>query len=1251
MQHTVSSHSLAKNNPDQKDLSSFGWHIFRPERIALFPRKSTEADAFLQLTLDIVQAHLQPRVPELSRFDTPGTDGTIHFSGIEANSHLIIGECRERKNIIETKTGIKFLTANLEEILELSDTAIGAACYDRFRIWRDNRVTEYIYCISCSCTDDEKDQLEKLLQKTFRQLAKDTGLSHLATLKITLFAWQHLKEWLEQNPALYQKWVNAKTPPVTETYTDEDDEESETESLPLDEPDLLPPTPRKKRNPRFTDYLENHPYISFQEYRLLHPDCTETEYRSDVAKKILEKKKAVIPLEDSFFTYPPSFALFLAYLQSKYKEKYPKKQVEETSDFGSWLNTRLLLSFPASDLLSQQRDCREARYLFPLMPASASVIRILPGTYHAIIANLIQYGWLQEEEENNFRTDNTISAFKGLRIIHPRIADEMLKYHLETANKEFSQEIQELFHFAVEHDSFPSCFTAFERISTWVAAKVAPSFFYTLFSDLIRLHRDRLSGAFMLTSLLTQEEKINLITQFRDFFANVITAEDFTPTLSELLHFFVLKKKNGELSEEIKENLHDILQLWFPAHPQLFKNYREENTIRLDILSTYLHLFGTTPLLWEGGPRLEEIVTQSVQHYSEDKACALVFVAWLKAGGDKEVVNQALDIWFHVYPDISEAGLVIQAWLKAGGHKETVKNALPIWLAMYPHLQEAGLVIQAWLEAGGDKEQVKNAVDIWLQHYPNLLEATFVLQLWLHVGGEKEILKNALEIWLKTFQNAIDSCYVIKAWLDAGGDKEYIRPAFELWLQQFPAEIETSFVIKAWLNAGGDTVGVKKIVETWLTLFPKVTQASFMIQAWLRAGGDKEEVKKAITIWLNCFPSVMDACFVLQAWLEAGGIPADVENPLVIWLFSFANTKQARFLLQAWFAAGGDKSIIRNALEKWLDIPGQKIEAKNIIILWLEAEGNPQAVKSSLVQWLDAFPLEVDTSFMIKAWLEAGGDPIFVKPYITPWLTRYPLLKEETSFVLNTWLNYGRMSQDVEPFVFLWLDNFYDCYEATYVIKAWLHCTNDLTPIKQNAFKWLSLFKDKKDADFVIKRISRTKDMPQQTLMDIIFWCQTYANYNEVLFKLSNLLRDHIQNPLVADQWLVDILSYWIARPTLRPKEIINLEIMMFNLLRNVTFAASPACIQLFIQWFLSRHSFSHMCLGPNFRFMQVPTTFNRYYNLLTDGKINPHDQVESVQKFLRWVSGWFIDVRKEIQPRTNFLTALLNKPKPKEKD
>jgi hypothetical protein len=276
--------------------------------------------------------------------------------------------------------------------------------------------------------------------------------------------------------------------------------------------------------------------------------------------------------------------------------------------------------------------------------------------------------------------------------------------------------------------------------------------------------------------------------------------------------------------------------------------------------------------------------------------------------------------------------------------------------------------------------------------------------------------------------------------------------------------------------------------------------------------------------------------------------------------------------------------------------------------------------------------------------LESGGDPNVLIPYIVPWLHKHASLMEDTSFVIKTWLNFGGTAAAVEQFVFLWLDHYCECYEATYVIEAWLNNTNNLAAIQPQTCRWLKIFKDHKDADFVIKRLCRSRDIPDDTMMDIIFWCRKYADYDEVLFKLDNLIRNHIHNPLIADNWLLDILSHWIAKDTLTHQDIGNLECIMFNLIRNNHFASGDLSTQIFIEWFQSAHSFREEYLSTKFNFLQLPRYFYRYHFLLTKGKIDVRLHEASIRKFLKWVNGWLPETKMKIQLPIQQLEALIEK-------
>jgi len=192
--------------------------------------------------------------------------------------------------------------------------------------------------------------------------------------------------------------------------------------------------------------------------------------------------------------------------------------------------------------------------------------------------------------------------------------------------------------------------------------------------------------------------------------------------------------------------------------------------------------------------------------------------------------------------------------------------------------------------------------------------------------------------------------------------------------------------------------------------------------------------------------------------------------------------------------------------------------------------------------------------------------------------------------------------------------------------------TKDADYIKEYAQRWLHSYIEHQDASIVLNRFCRFKDIPEDVLESIIYWCKKYSDLDEVLYTLSYLLRHQIFNEKIASKWLIDLISNWIKKSNLRNDDIGNLESIMFYITRNYNFSQEDDCIDLYKKWFISEHSFRTFKLYRKLLFLCNLCYFKKYYNLLIEKRIDFATDEEKIKKFLNWVNKWSRPRKKKIK-------------------
>jgi hypothetical protein len=72
-----------------------------------------------------------------------------------------------------------------------------------------------------------------------------------------------------------------------------------------------------------------------------------------------------------------------------------------------------------------------------------------------------------------------------------------------------------------------------------------------------------------------------------------------------------------------------------------------------------------------------------------------VYEAWLKAGGDPELVRELIRDWL-----TANANFLFQEWLKNGGEPAVITDSLQRWMRVHGENPSAKYVRRAWAKAG-----------------------------------------------------------------------------------------------------------------------------------------------------------------------------------------------------------------------------------------------------------------------------------------------------------------------------------------------------------------------------------------------------------------------------------------------------------------------------------------------------------------------------------------------------------------------
>lgn len=351
-----------------------------------------------------------------------------------------------------------------------------------------------------------------------------------------------------------------------------------------------------------------------------------------MVENILGNLQRFFKVEKSFYELRPSFAVFLRYLNEKYKEE-EELDFRGAGSFRNWLKRRLCLTFGVKNYKELGRQ-KERFYLFYILPSTGALTDNLCTNYGDIILPLKEDGWLEDDENLRGKEDEYKNE---LRVIHDTIAEEILIFRLEEHRELLKNEIKGIFDFAISNNSFQSCFRLFERISDWLVNEELHSneeikrhslLFYELFSQYIDRCQQAcqpLKDMLTKTSLMGEESVVKLLVENSGFFKESIQSQLFGLRLALKMKYFSKNDSSSNISEKVKM----LLEMWLASNHDFLK-YRY---ISVRVIAEFLKLFGLNDYLSEKGKAFD-YAKEWLEGFHSTIDANFLIKSWLDAGGD-----------------------------------------------------------------------------------------------------------------------------------------------------------------------------------------------------------------------------------------------------------------------------------------------------------------------------------------------------------------------------------------------------------------------------------------------------------------------------------------------------------------------------------------------------------------------------------------------------------------------------------------
>jgi hypothetical protein len=268
----------------------------------------------------------------------------------------------------------------------------------------------------------------------------------------------------------------------------------------------------------------------------------------------------------------------------------------------------------------------------------------------------------------------------------------------------------------------------------------------------------------------------------------------------------------------------------------------------------------------------------------------------------------------------------------------------------------------------------------------------------------------------------------------------------------------------------------------WLEEHGESLEAGRVFESWLAAGGGRGMIRSFLTPWLERHGASLEAGPVLRFWLLAKGERELIQPFVAPWLQTHGGERAAGLVFTAWLSAKGDRHVVGPFVRPWLEAHGESPEAQFLLSSWLSSGGNSRRLRPFVVKWLSLHCEDRGASYVLKAWLEAEGDSAAVRPFVASWLAKHGAARD-----------------------------------ATFVVRPWLEAEGDFELVREAALRWFAIHHESFEASFLASALGRQKDLPAETVREILAWCGRYAGHQQALWVMTSL-GSHLFQPALSGE-------------------------------------------------------------------------------------------------------------------------------------
>jgi hypothetical protein len=912
----------------------------------------------------------------------------------------------------------------------------------------------------------------------------------------------------------------------------------------------------------------------------------------------------------------PVMAAFAVFLFTEYPEEFNAQfgQIHHGDDFATWANKRLKLALSAQGL----DDSSTQRPLAVL----AARLPLLAGEYHSLRGRNDETARLLDllKADRWIETDGD-----GIAAAHDIFADVIIARYIFESEATTTDRTGDVLSDAMDAGAFDRALIALNRLAAHKQFNKIDGF-----AAIRRVHGRNPLPVVMAHKILLKtripnyETPIRLLKALPDV-ASIIAADGSCDGLVAYLAESTAASKDEAWRNESSQILEPFLDLGV-------ERTRWSNIVVRRALRLLPERYRQAAIAWiRGQPKRSET------HF--------LFVAWLRCGLPLNEIASDLDIWLVNGGRIdSKASFVFSAWLDAAAkldrpecldkiHK--VEAHVRAWLAAHETSEVARFVYKSWLDAAAKLDppecldtigKVEAHVRAWLAAHETSEFARFVYKSWLDVATKL----NPPE--------CLDMIHKVGAHMRA-------------WLVVHETSDVADFVYKSWLNAAtkldppeclDKMRKVEAHLRAWLVVHKTSEVAGFVYRPWLDAAAkldpaeclDKiRKVEAHVRAWLAAHETSEDAHFVYKSWLD---VATKLDPPECL-----DKMRKVEAHLRAWLAAHETSEVAGFVYKPWIDAAA-KLDPP-------ECLDKMRKVEAHLRAWLAAHETSEVAGFVYQPWLDAAAklDPPEcldtigkVEAHVRVWLVEHGK-SGGAQFVYKSWLDAGGSVDLVRNSMIGWLSANPDHEQTDFVIKAWLEANGDFKSVRVPALLWFKRNRGNRDAVFVLKFITRERELPPDTIEDIIFWCTTFpddfdgicriqpivshfaAGQEKSLVEAALLVLEHVQPDSLTDKG--------VRHATLGTIGVIAWKLRFFPDIESRIDA-------IHMNVLLSPHAYSPSLVPDTPSFALNPSLAQHVARMLKRKIIDPVTHASALEFFADWLAAWPADRKKLLRSAIQML-------------